>query len=121
METTYTWVIDDLKAEAETGKVITIYFTVVGEKGEYVSRTFSSVSLNGEVSIPYQDLTSDICVEWVKNKLAKDHYDQLILKGEEEPASMDEIYTKVINKIEEDLDAQIAYQETPTYTEGLPW
>lgn len=98
--TTYTWNIVELEREVDDGFVFTAHYEVVAQNNVYKSGAYGSVSLERpEELIPYDDLTEEIVVDWVKNKL-----------GEE--AVLD---TETV--LQEALDEQAS----PTKALGVPW
>ena len=98
--TTYTWNIVELEREVDDGFVFTAHYEVVAQNNVYKSGAYGSVSFERpEELIPYDDLTEEIVVDWVKNKL-----------GEE--AVLD---TETV--LQEALDEQAS----PTKALGVPW
>lgn len=105
---TYTWSIANLERHTADGIVYTTHWTISATattpEGEEVSAgAYGSVGLEapaeGDEIIPYESLTPDVVVGWVKEKL-----------GEEQIAS-----------IESALVAQIEEKLAPTKASGLPW
>jgi hypothetical protein len=75
---------------------------VAANDGTYSSSAYGSIGLEqpeGEV-IPYADLTPEIVIGWVQEKLG----------GAEK-----------VDEIEAALQAQIDQQRTPTTAQGMPW
>jgi len=68
--------------------------------GFFSAGAYGSVGLDGEVSVAFDDLTEEVVVGWVKEKLG----------GEEKVA-----------EIEAALAAQIAEKQAPTKAAGVPW
>jgi len=100
--TTFTWAIVNLERETSDGFVYTAHYTVAANDGTYGSSAYGSIGLErpeGEL-IPYADLTLDIVIGWVQEKLG----------GEEKVAS-----------ILAALQAQIDEQHAPTKAAGVPW
>jgi hypothetical protein len=84
------------------GIVFTVHYTVAANDGTYASSAYGSIGLEqpeGEV-IPYADLTPEIVIGWVQDKLG----------GAEK-----------VTEIEAALQAQIDQQRTPTTAQGMPW
>jgi len=100
MSTTFTWKIANLERTTADGKVNIAHYTVRAENGTYSAGAYGSVGLNGEVTVPFADLTEEITLGWVKEALG----------GEEKVA-----------EIEAALQAQIDEQTTPTKAAGVPW
>ena len=101
MSTTYTWKIAQLERETADGYVFTAHYTVDAEDGTYRAGAYGSIGLErpeGEL-IPFADLTEELVVGWVKDKL-----------GEEQ-----------VENIEAALQVQLNEQAAPTKAAGLPW
>lgn len=107
---TYTWSIVNLERFVTSGVVYTVHWAVnailphSGEDSEDVhARSYGSIGLEApsEVDefIPYEELTPEIIITWVKNKL-----------GEEQTSL-----------IEASLASQIDEKINPVRTLGLPW
>ena len=102
MTTTYTWAIANLERTTADGIVFTVHYTVAANNGTYSSSAYGSIGLEqpeGNV-IPYADLTPEIVIGWVQDKLG----------GDEKVA-----------EIEAALQAQLDEQAAPTKAAGLPW
>ena len=102
MTTTTTWGIAQLERHTADGIVVTVHYTVAANDGTYASSAYGSVGLEapeGNV-IPYADLTPEIVVFWVQEKLG----------GEEK-----------VEEIEAALQSQIDEQRQPTTAAGVPW
>ena len=107
---TYTWKVANLERNVEDGKVFTVHYTVnaVSDQvdpnsesgGFYSAGAYGSVGLDGEVSVAFADLTEEVVVGWVKEKLG----------GDEKVA-----------EIQASLDAVIAEKVAPTKAAGVPW
>ena len=98
MTTTYTWAIANLERTTADGIVFTVHYTVAANDGTYSSSAYGSIGLaqpEGNV-IPYADLTPEIVIGWVQDKL-------------DVPA------------MEAALQAQLDEQAAPTKTAGVPW
>lgn len=84
------------------GIVYTIHYTVDAFDGTYRAGAYGSIGLEApeeDAAIPYADLTKEIVVGWLLDKL-----------GDEQQAS-----------IEDALQAQIDEQKAPTKGTGTPW
>ena len=102
MATTTVWNIAQLERNTADGIVFTAHYTVDANDGTYSAGAYGSVGLEqpeGNV-IPYADLTPEVVIGWVQDKLG----------GEEKVA-----------EIEAALQAQIDQQRTPTTAAGVPW
>ena len=97
--TTFTWKISNLERTTADGKVNTVHYTVTAEDGTYASGAYGSLGFDGEVTIPFADLTEEVVVGWVKEQL-----------GAEKVA-----------EIETALQAQLDEQTAPTKASGMPW
>jgi hypothetical protein len=102
MTTTFSWAIASCERTTADGIVFTVHYTVAANDGTYASSAYGSLGLEqpeGDV-IPYADLTPDLVIGWVQDKLG----------GEEKVA-----------EIEAALQAQLDEQTAPTKAAGLPW
>ena len=100
MTTTFTWAVANLERETADGFVFTVDYTVNAEDGTYSAGAYGSIGLERPDSlIPFDDLTEDMMVGWVKDKF-----------GDEKVA-----------EIEAALQAQLDEKHSPTKAAGLPW
>jgi hypothetical protein len=102
-DTVYTWNISNLERHTADGIVFTVHYTVDANDGTYSAGAYGSVELeqpDPETMIPYAELTPEIVIGWVKDKLG----------GEEKVA-----------EIEAALQSQIDEQHSPTKAAGVPW
>jgi hypothetical protein len=102
MATTTVWNIAQLERNTADGIVFTAHYTVNANDGTYSAGAYGSVGLEqpeGNV-IPYADLTPEVVIGWVQDKLG----------GEEKVA-----------EISAALQKQIDEQRTPTTAAGVPW
>ena len=107
---TYTWKVANLERNVADGKVYAVHYTVNAlsdqvdpnsESGGFFSAgAYGSVGLDGDLSVAFEDLTEEVVVGWVKEKLG----------GDEKVA-----------EIQAALDAQIAEKAAPTKASGVPW
>jgi hypothetical protein len=101
---TYTWSIANLERHTTDGICYTAHYTVSANDGVYNSGAYGSIGLEapaeGDPVIPYSDLTLDVVIGWVKEKLG----------GEEKVA-----------EIHSALSDQISEQRSPSKAAGLPW
>jgi hypothetical protein len=98
MTTTYTWAIANLERTTADGIVLTVHWTLAANNGTYASSAYGSIGLEqpeGDI-IPYADLTPEIVIGWVQDKL-------------DVPA--------ILAALQGQLDEQAA----PTKAAGLPW
>lgn len=102
MATTLTWNIAQLERHAADGIVFTAHYTVDANDGTYSAGAYGSIGFEApeENIIPFADLTPEIVINWVQEKLG----------GEEK-----------VEEIEAALQAQIDEQHAPSKASGLPW
>jgi hypothetical protein len=101
------WIIHQLERQADNGFVFNVhwrYSITETENGQtYYADTYSVASYSqdpeSENYIPYEDLTEEIVVGWVKDSL-----------GEER-----------LLEIETSLTQQIENQKNPPVLQGIPW
>ena len=100
-DTTFTWNIAQLEREASDGYVFTAHYTVDAKDDTYSAGAYGSIGLErpeGEM-IPFSELTSEIVVGWVQEKLTAEK----------------------VEEIEAALQKQLDEQRNPTVAQGLPW
>jgi len=101
-ETAFVWNVAQMERHTSDGIVIVVHYTVDANDGTYASSAYGSIGLEqpeGDV-IPYADLTPEIVIGWVQDKLG----------GDEKVA-----------EIEAALQAQLDEQAAPTKAAGVPW
>ena len=98
MTTTTIWNIAQLERHTADGIVFTVHYTVDANDGTYSSSAYGSIGLDAPEDniIPYADLTPEIVIGWVQDKLN-------------------------VEEIEAALQAQLDQQRTPTTAAGVPW
>jgi hypothetical protein len=94
-----TWTIVNMERDAQTGFVSTVHWTCSDFDGEFSGSTYGSLGLSGELTIPYEDLTEEVVIGWVKASM-----------GEETVAAH-----------EAAVAAQIADAKEPKVATGTPW
>lgn len=95
-----TWKISNLERETADGYVYNVHYTVDATDGVYRSNAYGSMGLErGDSLIPFADLTEDLVIGWIKDKLGSD---------------------KVV-EIADALNTQINEQAQPTKATGVPW
>jgi hypothetical protein len=100
MTTTISWNIANLERETSDGYVFTAHYTVDANDGTYSAGAYGSIGLERpETLIPYSDLTKELVVGWVKDKLG----------------------TEQVESIEAALQAQLDEQHAPSKAAGVPW
>ena len=100
--TTTTWGVAQMERHTADGIVFTVHYTVGANDGTYSSSAYGSIGLEhpkGDI-IPYADLTPEIVIGWVQEKLGG---------------------TEKVTEIEAALQSQIDEQRTPTTAAGVPW
>lgn len=104
MATEFNWRIAQLERNTSDGVVFTAHYTIDAKDEVYSSAgAYGSVGLeqpDPETTIPFDDLTEELVVEWVKEKLG----------GEEK-----------VEEIEAALQSQLDEKHAPTKAAGLPW
>ena len=96
--TTTTWGVAQMERHTADNIVFTVHYTVAANDGTYSSSAYGSIGLEqpeGDV-IPYADLTPELVIGWVKDKLN-------------------------VEEIEAALQAQIDEQRSPSKAAGVPW
>ena len=91
-----TWKIVQLDRKTEDGFVTTAHWTVTDTDGDFSASAYGTCGFDGELTIPYENLTEAQVLEWVW-------------------ASIDKAAT------EQSLAAQIEAQKNPVSATGLPW
>jgi hypothetical protein len=100
----YTWSITNLERHTADGIVYVAHYQVSATDGVYSSGAYGSIGLeasaDGDPVIPYSELTPEIVIGWVKEKLGG-------------PEKIDEILAA--------LEQQILEQRSPSKAAGVPW
>lgn len=102
-DTVYTWGIAQLERHTADGVVYTAHYTITAADGTYSAGAYGSVGLeqpDPDNVIPFADLTPELVIGWVQEKLGGD---------------------EKIAEIEAALQAQLDEQHSPTKAQGLPW
>ena len=103
MTTTITWNVNTLERNTTDGMVFTAHYTVDANDGTYTAGAYGSIGLeqpDPETMVPYADLTPEVVIGWVQEKLG----------GDEKVA-----------EIEDALQAQLDEQHAPSKAAGVPW
>jgi len=102
MATITTWNIAQLERHAADGIVFTAHYTVDANDGTYSAGAYGSIGLEApeDAIIPFADLTPEIVIGWVQDKLGG---------------------TEKVDEIQAALQVQIDQQRTPTTAQGMPW
>ena len=99
MTTTTVWNVAQLERHTADGIVYTAHYTVDANDGTYSANAYGSIGLeqpDPDDVIPYADLTPEIVIGWVQDKLN-------------------------VEEIEAALQAQLDEKHAPTKAAGLPW
>jgi hypothetical protein len=100
MATTFNWHVANLERHTADGFVYTAHYTVNAEDGTYSAGAYGSLGLERPDNlIPFDDLTEEMVVGWVKDKF-----------GDEKVA-----------EIEAALQAQLDEKHAPSKAAGVPW
>ena len=110
MTDTYDWKVATLDRNISKGSVFVVHYTVSAsrtntteDEGNYTAGSYGSVGVSADPSsssfIPYENLTEENCIDWVKESLGSE--------------SVDSIETAITS----DLNNQI----NPTDAAGVPW
>ena len=104
---TTTWKIYNLEHETSNGLVIKVTYGYVVENEGFLNRKVGLIELTGDPSapdfVPYEDLTEEIVLNWVKSELGTE--------------AVTEIETSIQNSVQAAIDAAAS----KTTQEGLPW
>jgi hypothetical protein len=97
-DTVFTWHIAQLERETADGYVFTAHYTIDANDGTYKAGAYGSIGFERpeEDMIPFADLTEEIVVGWVKERLD-------------------------VEQIEAALQSQLDEQRHPSKASGLPW
>jgi hypothetical protein len=100
--TAFTWAVANLERETADGYVFTVHYTVNANDGTYTAGAYGSIGLERpeEDMVPFAELTEELVIGWVKEKLG----------GDEKVA-----------EIEAALQARLDEQRAPSKAAGLPW
>ena len=98
MTTTFSWAIASCDRNTADAIVYSVHYTVAANDGTYASSAYGSIGLEQPDNnvIPYADLTPEIVIGWVQDKL-------------DVPAILAA------------LQAQLDEQAAPTKAAGVPW
>jgi len=107
--TTFTWKVANLERNLADGRVSTVHYTVNAlsdtvnpnseSGGFYSAGAYGSVGFDGDVVTPFENLTEEIVVGWVKEQFGAEK----------------------VEEIESALQNQIDLQITPVSAAGVPW
>ena len=101
MATTFNWVIKTLERETADGFVYKAHYDIFAADEVYSAHAYGTVDFKRhEELVPYDQLTNDIVIGWVKESFG----------GEEKVA-----------EIEAALQQQLDEKRQPTRAAGVPW
>jgi hypothetical protein len=102
-----TWRIANLKRDQTTGLVFELSYLIMFELEDQKAHYFETIPINGSLDdqdfVPFENLTEDIVITWVKS-----------IVGEEKIADLE-------NKTRLILEEKIAKKIEQSFVEGLPW
>ena len=101
--TEFTWGIAQLERHTADGVVYTAHYTINAADGTYSAGAYGSIGFeqpDADNIIPFADLTPELVIGWVQEKLGGD---------------------EKVEEIETALQAQLDEQHAPTKAQGLPW
>lgn len=96
MATQITWKITQLDRKTADGFVTTAHWTCTGVDGEFFGSVYSTCSFEGELTVPYEQLTEAIVLSWVWEQVDKEATESAVV-------------------------AQIEAQKNPVTASGTPW
>ena len=101
--TEFTWGIAQLERHTADGVVYTAHYTINAADGTYSAGAYGSIGFeqpDADNIIPFADLTPELVIGWVQEKLGGD---------------------EKVEEIETALQAQLDEQHAPSKAQGLPW
>jgi len=120
------WSIGQLERNTSDNGVVIAHWNCTGTDGEYTARNYGTVNFTPDPTktdfIPFDDLTEEIVVGWVKDSMQS----TLTIPAELDedgnivtPASIEAVDGTA--DIEANLAKQIELQKNPTKASGVPW
>lgn len=104
---TTTWKIFDTKRRTSDGLILEVIYCCTANLEEDIQRKVGTITLTGDSTspnfIPFNDLTEDILLTWVKDSLGE------------------AAVTEIENILQSELQARKAAREAETEKRGLPW
>lgn len=91
-----TWKINQLDRKTADGFVTTAHWICSGVEGDFSGSVYASCGFEGELSVPYEQLTEATVLSWVWQSVDKEATEAAVA-------------------------AQIAEQKAPKVAAGLPW
>jgi hypothetical protein len=99
----YTWQITQMKRNPSNGCVLAVEYDIIGTDGEYTAKTSCGTLLevpeSDDLLIPFENLTEELVLEWIQERLGE--------------GSIANLKQEIINEIE--------LQKNPEELTGLPW
>lgn len=118
MAITYAWSVPNTVRQASTGKIIEVTYSVKGTDGIYSASANGTIVLEGEVTVPYSEVTEELCLKWALDAVAN----SVEVNNEEgEALAFEEKRAQVLKSIEERIATAIAEQAAPSFATGVPW
>ena len=96
MTISVTWKISQLDRKTADGFVTTAHWTCSGQDGDFSASVYSTCSFEGELTVPYEQLTEATVLSWVWQSVDKEATEAAVA-------------------------AQIAEQKAPKVAAGVPW
>ena len=97
MTITYTWQVDQMERQSTDGLVTTVHWRANAQDGNFFATIYNVATLErGDEFIPFNDLTQEQVISWVKDKVDAE-------------------------ATEAALASQIEAQKTPVTLFGRPW
>ena len=91
-----TWKINQLDRKTADGFVTTAHWICSGQDGDFSGSVYASCGFEGELTVPYEQLTEATVLSWVWQSVDKEATEAAVA-------------------------AQIADQKAPKVAAGLPW
>lgn len=98
------WKIEQLERDLQTGLVITAHWRIIKEQGTVAATAYGSAVLpardpSDAAFVPYENLTEQMVIGWVKDTLGQD----------------------VVQGLEAGVQAEFDARSNPTTGAGVPW
>jgi hypothetical protein len=90
------WAIVNMERDTATGFVRVAHWICTGVDGEFTGSVYASCGFEGELSVPYEQLTESTVLGWVWESVDKEATEAAVA-------------------------AQINAQKNPVQASGLPW
>ena len=96
MSISYKWTVNPLERRLSDNFVYTCHWQCVGVDGEYSDSVYSTVSWQGDPTVPYESLTEATVLGWVWESVDKEATEAAVA-------------------------AKIELQKNPVSAQGVPW